>query len=194
VSTRRAPGPHSGQPSFPLILLFMAGLVEKILQLLGHCPGLVITGPIGSGKTRTATFLAGELRANYTTVGGIVSPRVLEYGLTTGYMVRDLLTGEERQLCTENPPGIRFRRFYFSPTALEFANAAVARAGRETEVVIVDEVGPLELGGSGMAPGVRQALRGGAFLIMCVRPWLVEEACLWAGWPKTAPVWEVPVG
>ncbi len=172
----------------------MTGALERILQLLGHCPGLIITGPIGSGKTQTVSGVAEELRAQSISVGGVVSPRVLEYGLTTGYIVRDLLSGEERRLCTENPPGIRFRRFYFSPTALEFANAAVARAGHEADVVVVDEVGPLELGGGGMAPGVQKVLHSGAFLIMCVRPWLVEEACLWAGFPKTAPIWEVPLG
>ncbi|MFO8034740.1 MAG: nucleoside-triphosphatase [Candidatus Bipolaricaulota bacterium] len=172
----------------------MTGPLDKILQLLGHCPGFVITGPIGSGKTQTANAVAEGLRAQDVSVGGVVSPRVLEYGLTTGYMVRDLLTGEERRLCTESPPGIRFRRFYFSPTALEFANAAVARAGREAEAVVVDEVGPLELSGGGTAGGVQEVLHGRAFLIMCVRPWLVEEACLWAGLPKTAPIWEVPAG
>ncbi len=172
----------------------MTGPLDRILQVLGSCTGFVITGPIGSGKTQTASSVAEELRAQGVPVGGVVSPRVLEYGVTTGYIVRDLLTGEERRLCTESPPGIRFRRFFFSPTALEFANAAVARAGHEAEVVVVDEVGPLELSGGGMAPGVQAVLQAGGFLIMCVRPWLVEEACLWAGLPKTAPIWEVPFG
>lgn len=186
---KRGPALHrANRPSL------MSSPLEKVLQLLKCSPGLVITGPIGSGKTQTASALVEELRARDVSVGGVVSPRVLEYGQTTGYLVRDLLTGQERQLCTEHPPGIRFRRFFFAPSALDFANAAVCRAAASVDVVLVDEVGPLELSGGGMAFGVREALRGGAFLVMCVRPWLVEEACLWAGLPKATPVWEVPTG
>lgn len=120
-------------------------------------------------------------------MAGIASPRVLAGGETVGYRVRDLVTGEERPLCSLAPPGIPFRRFFFSPDGLAFGNAALERAARETKVIVVDEVGPLELAGGGFSSGMRAALRSGAFLILTMRPSLVNKVRLWADVP-TAPV------
>jgi len=170
----------------------MPGLVTQVLDIRQMCRALVVTGPIGSGKTQAAMALAEGLRGQGLTVGGVVSPRVFEGGLTVGYRVRDLATGEEQTLCTEEPPGIRFRRFYFCPRGLEFANEAVRRASRWANLVVVDEVGPLELAGNGLAPGLVRALDSGVFVVMCVRPWLVDDALLWAGFDLDTPVWEVP--
>ena len=135
--------------------------------------------------------MAGELRRQGLGVAGVASPRVLRDGETVGYKVRDLATGEERSLCSLDPPGIPFRRFFFSPDGLAFANACLAQAAREAEVVVVDEVGPLELSSGGFAPGIRTALRSPALLVLTVRPSLVDEVRRWADLP-TAPVVELP--
>lgn len=123
----------------------------------------------------------------------MASPRVLVGGETAGYRVRDLRSGEERPLCSREPPGIPFRRFFFSPEGLAFAHRALARAAAEAEVAFVDEVGPLELGGGGFAPGLRAALQSPAFLVLTVRPSLVEEVRRWAGLGEV-PVLRLPLG
>lgn len=123
----------------------------------------------------------------------MASPRVLARGETVGYRVRDLSTDEEQPLCSLEPPGIPFRRFFFSPEGLDFANRALARAAEEAEVAFVDEVGPLEVGGGGFAPGLRAVLRSRAFLVLVVRPALVEEVRQWAGVPR-ATVLGLPLG
>lgn len=151
---------------------------------------LLLTGPIGAGKTQAVLALAEDLRRRGLRVGGVASPRVLAGGETVGYRVRDLGSGEERPLCSREPPGIPFRRFFFSPEGLEFANQVLTEAA-EAEVVLVDEVGPLELGGGGFAPGLRAALRSRAFLVLTVRPSLLEEVRRWAGVPE-APLLGLP--
>ncbi len=152
---------------------------------------LLVTGPIGAGKTAAVLALADGLRKEGTHVGGVVSPRVLAGGETVGYRVRDLATGEERPLCSVEPPGIPFRRFFFSPEGLALANAALARAAREAEVAVVDEVGPLELSGGGFAPGLRALLASKVFLVLTVRPFLLDEVRAWGGLGP-CPVVEVP--
>jgi len=110
---------------------------------------------------------------------------------TVGYRVRDVATGEERVLCRDEPPGIPFRRFFFSSDGLAFANAALRRAAEWADVLIVDEVGPLEIAGDGFAPGVRAALDSQAFLVLTVRPSLVAETRTWAHLPTVMPVWTI---
>lgn len=108
---------------------------------------------------------------------------------TVGYRVRDLVSGQETLLCSLNPPGIPFRRFFFSPEALEFANSLLKEAAEGAQVILADEVGPLELAGGGFAPGMRAALSSPAFLVLTVRPSLVDAVRAWAGLPATTPVW-----
>ena len=139
------------------------------------------------GKTAAILSLTEDLRRQGLHVAGVASPRVLSAGETVGYRVRDLVTGEERPLCSDRPPGIPFRRFFFSPDGLAFANALLEQAAREAEMIVVDEVGPLEISGGGFAPGVRGALRSPASLVVTARPSLVDEVRAWAGL-NAAPV------
>lgn len=148
---------------------------------------LFITGAIGAGKTAAVLSLTEDLRRQGLNVAGVASPRVVSAGATVGYRVRDLVTGEERLLCADQPPGIPFRRFFFSPDGLTFANALLERAAREAEVMLVDEVGPLELSGGGFASGLDAARRSPALLVLTVRPSLVGELRTWAR-PDTASV------
>ncbi|MGQ9700092.1 MAG: nucleoside-triphosphatase [Candidatus Bipolaricaulaceae bacterium] len=154
--------------------------VEPLLQAFERAReskkrGLIVTGPIGSGKTQLILALAENLRRKGIAIAGVASPRVLQGGETVGYLVQDLQSGKEVPLCSLNPPGVRFRRFFFSPEALAFANAVLTQAARQAEVIVVDEVGPLELDGGGFAPGLRLSFSSPAFLLLTVRPPLVEE-------------------
>lgn len=155
---------------------------------------LLVTGETGAGKTRAVLSLAQDLRRHGLRVGGVASPRVLATGQTVGYQVRDLATGEERPLCRDRPPGIPFRRFFFSPEALEFANSLLKKAAGGAQVILADEVGPLELAGGGLAPGMRALLASLAFLVLTVRPSLVDAVRAWAGLPAETPLWRLSRG
>lgn len=151
---------------------------------------LIVTGPRGAGKTSAALELASRLRSLGVTVGGVVSPRLVEGGRTVGYLVRNLATGEERPLCSRRPPGVPFRRYYFSPEGLEFADRALA-AAREARVAVVDEVGPLELSGGGFASGIFGIRGTRASLVITVRPALVERVREWLVLPGDTRVLRV---
>lgn len=173
-------------------MILATPLAERVIA--GMSAGeraLIVTGAIGAGKTAAVFSLGEELRARGLVVGGVTSPRVLVGTSTVGYRVRDVATGEERVLCRDEPPGIPFRRFFFSSDGLAFANDALYRAAEWADVVIVDEVGPLELSGGGFAPGIRTALASQVFLILTVRPSLVAEARTWAHLPTITPVWTI---
>ena len=154
---------------------------------LGRARALLLVGPSGAGKTGLVLELVAGLRDRGVAVGGVVTPRVLVDGTTRGYRVRDLATGEETLLCSLDPPGIPFRRFFFSPKGIELGNHALERAVR-ARLAVVDELGPLELSGGGFAPGLSSLRSAGPPLIVTVRPWLLEEALDWLEIPQDTPM------
>ncbi len=145
---------------------------------------ILLSGGIGSGKTRTAEAVAQELQARGVAIDGALAPRVLSAGETIGYRIRDLRTGEERPFATLEPPGTQVGRFFVDEPSLRFALSAIERGARDAQVVFVDEVGRWELRGGGLAPAVRTLLRSEALPVLLVRSELasaVVEAFALAG-------------
>lgn len=168
----------------------LRGLLAELLK--GDSQALVVTGPSGSGKTWVAGQAVRELRGQGILVGGILSPRILQGEATVGYRVRDLMSGGEEVLCRLSPPGIAFRRFYFSPQGLELGNRALAAAARSAKLAVVDEVGPFELAGGGFSPGLRRLQKAGLPLIITVRPHLVSQVLSFLGLPPATPRLTLP--
>jgi len=147
-------------------------LLHRVLGLLPQGEqrrSVVISGGVGSGKTKAAEALAQGLKAHGVLVGGVVAPRVLGNGETIGYQIRDLGTGEARPFATLEPPGTAVGRFFVDGPSLRFALAAIERGARDAQVVFVDEVGRWELSGGGLAPAVRTLLHSEALPILLVR-------------------------
>jgi nucleoside-triphosphatase THEP1 len=149
----------------------MARIIDAITARRG-C--VIVHGGIGAGKTRRAERLVTELRERGVAVGGIISPRILDGDDTIGYRARDIETGEERLLAGVDPPGVRVGMFYLSEQALAFARTAIERASGTKRVVLLDEVGRLELEDKGHAQALRTLLRSGAVPVLFVRSKFVE--------------------
>ncbi len=155
----------------------LARAIEEIKRQLAasvrRC--LIVHGEIGSGKTQFAKRLVTAMEKQQVKVGGIIGPRLLHEGETIGYKVRDISTARERLLATLNPPGISVGRFYLSEQALAFARAALERAARRDQVIVVDEVGRLELAGCGHAKALQVVLKSEAVVVLCVRTCFVKN-------------------
>ena len=136
---------------------------------------ILLSGGIGSGKTRTAEVLVQELQARGVAIGGVLAPRVLSAGETIGYRIRDLGTKEERPFAKDRPPGIQVGRFFVDEQGLRFALAAIERGARDAQVVLVDEVGRWELAGGGLAPAVRILLASPVVPVLLVRDSLLDS-------------------
>jgi nucleoside-triphosphatase THEP1 len=130
-----------------------------------------------SGKTSTCQHVADAARARGLTVGGILSPAVHEEGRCVGYRVVDLSTGESALLATLEGPGVeQVGRFHFTEDGLALGRAALAGAAEKSDqLVIVDEVGPLELAGGGWAEAMDQLAVRSGFTLATVRTSLVEQ-------------------
>ncbi|MBC7223726.1 MAG: DUF2478 domain-containing protein [Anaerolineae bacterium] len=140
---------------------------------------VLLTGAIGSGKTTACLGVVALCRAQGIPVGGLLSLAVRDAaGQRVAIQVEDLATGRQRILARVGEgAGDRIGSYVFSGDAVAWALDAL-RARRDADgLLVVDEVGPLELWeGKGLAPALtdlrHRAERGGPLLVV-VREGLV---------------------
>lgn len=119
----------------------------------------VLSGPVHGGKTTLLRKACGEWRAKKYDLAGFLSPAVMEGETVAGY---DFLDLDGRVplpfLRRRGEPGWqRVGPYYILPGALEEASALIGRI-RPEQVLVVDEVGPLELSGKGLWPALQSVL------------------------------------
>jgi nucleoside-triphosphatase THEP1 len=140
---------------------------------------LVLTGPVHGGKT---TFLERCLPL-WTGRGlacqGFLSPAVSDRNGETGYDLVEIGTDRRRPyLRRQGETGVeRIGPYAFVPGTLERARSII-RDAAYPGLLIVDEVGPLELRGGGLWPALREAVRrpGGTILLVARLEILAELA------------------
>jgi len=151
-------------------------LAESSGPLTAPVRTVVVTGARGSGKTTAVVEAGRRLLELGVGVAGFAQPGTWEEGERTGFELVDLATGERAELARRTTPsqgehgtGYRFERSGFA-----LGERALARA-RPGGVLVVDELGPVELRGRGHMSAVRQALAtpGLAVAVVVVRRSLV---------------------
>lgn len=169
---------------------------EELVARWGSLPAgslALLTGGRGAGKTRWCEAVARAARGAGLAVRGVLSPAVLADGEKRAIGLLDLASGERRTLADRarpDLPGTEGLGWRFDHEALAAGNAALERVGA-CDLLLVDELGPLELGrGSGFtaAFGLLDARRYGLAIVV-VRPVLVAAAK--ARWPEAAPLWDL---
>jgi nucleoside-triphosphatase THEP1/energy-coupling factor transporter transmembrane protein EcfT len=137
---------------------------------------VVVTGRPGTGKTPAIGAVVETLVGRGVPVAGFLQIPVWEAKGKGGYLVRDVASGRQRTLAVKvgDGHGQHGTPFRFEPAGFKFARACLKTA--ETGAVLVlDELGPVELRGGGHMPAVRWALArpGVAAALLTVRPALV---------------------
>lgn len=137
----------------------------------------VLTGPVGTGKTTLVWRLAEHLRQVGGRPGGVLELGVLDdAGRKVGIALLDIESGERHTLaCSDRDlGGPRCGHFSFSPEALAWRREVVSRHPA-CDLLVLDEIGPLELEGEEGTGVIRAALEGGrASRVLLV----VREGCL----------------
>lgn len=154
-----------------------------------------LSGEKGSGKTLSALSIVEALRKENLSVSGILAPGLHRDGVREGFDVQDLRTGRRLPLCRTSgiEASVTAGPFVFSDEGLALGLQSLALASvSASDVVVVDEVGPLELEGKGWSPALRALVRGFAGpMIWVVRRGLTEAVAQnYAVTPRA--VWEVP--
>ena len=143
---------------------------------------VLLTGPKGTGKTIACRRFVQKARELEMRVGGILAPARYNAGASkVGIDIVDVLTGEGWALATIEPEIDRrtVGQYRFDAEAMAWALKRVMLAlDMFLDVVIIDEIGPLEMRkGGGFAPALECLLSAKArSAILLVRPDLL--ACL----------------
>ncbi len=121
----------------------------------------ILTGPIHSGKTILLKKVVKGLREQQQNIDicGFLSEAVIEHQEIVGYDLIDL--EEEKSIPFLRKEGKKgwdnIGSYFFVPQSLDKAKNIILQS-EEDELLIVDEVGPLELKGKGLWPALKHVV------------------------------------
>jgi nucleoside-triphosphatase THEP1 len=121
----------------------------------------IISGSVGEGKTTYARNLVEIFRQNNIAAGGIISDRVMKDSVTTGYDIVDVLTGKRHIFLRQDEEcgKEKIGKFNISADGLAAGISALNSPGlTDCQIIVIDEVGLLELNGNGWAEMVEDLL------------------------------------
>lgn len=139
----------------------------------------IVTGKIESGKTTFIRDLVKKLQSEKISVSGVYSTRILENGITTGYNVVTISTGQTEKFLsiTGESDQERIGKFYIFQKGLETGKAEILQY--KSQLIVIDETGKLELEGKGWADSLNQLINIPNFnLLLSVREEVVNEVTM----------------
>lgn len=106
-----------------------------------------LTGPPRTGKTTVLLKAAGELRAKGYRLGGMTSQEIREGDVRVGFEIRDYATGRRGWLAhVRQSAGPRIGKYRVNLNDLNSIGvAAILNALEDADMVLIDEIGPMEL-------------------------------------------------
>jgi len=151
--------------------------VRSILRRKNHV--FIITGPTESGKTTAIRYLEKILNEESISVSGIISGRIMEHGITRGYDLIDIKTGAVIPFLNADGvmKGNHIGRFIINEEGLAEGKSILNNAASsDSRVIIIDEIGRLELNGGGWAENLEMITSTtDKHLIISVRDTMTEE-------------------
>lgn len=157
-------------------------LKRLTLRQAGRRGVLLLTGQVGGGKSGILGGLIAELFKWGIRPGGILSPSIVIEGERIGYDLMDIGSGRRAELsrvsANNSQQGrLQVGRFIFRDEGLHFGQQALSlERTAETDLVLVDEVGPWELSDQGWAGALYElTLKSDRPMIWVVRSDIVEK-------------------
>lgn len=138
---------------------------------------IFITGPPGSGKTTAVLKVYETLRMyNYNT-GGFITVEERVEGRRVGFKIRILDTGEQDWLAhIDFKEGPRVGKYVVNVKALDtLVVAALNRSLLSADVIIMDEIGPMEMCSQAFSEAVKAILASDKVVISTIHYRMVDE-------------------
>ncbi len=150
---------------------------------------LLVTGTPGCGKTTLCEGVIERLKDKMR-IGGFVSGEIREGGVRRGFLIRDIGSGERGVLAHVDRQGNpRVGRYGVNLDDLNSVGVgAIHKALKDCDLVVIDEIGPMELFSKEFVKVVKDAFSSDKHVVATIhfrsRDRLVEKLGL-----KEVPVW-----
>ena len=117
----------------------------------------MVTGPPGVGKSTLVSKERMRLKSAGVIVGGCTTYERRSKGVRVGFEILDLSSGRKGELASvDSKLGPRVGRYRVNLTDLaEIGAAGLVAAASSSELIVIDEVGPMEL----VSPEFRRAVK-----------------------------------
>jgi nucleoside-triphosphatase THEP1 len=134
----------------------LSGIDARLEDIRSDLPNkiIIISGHIGQGKTTQVQKLVETLRDECIPVAGIFSPRIMEDETTIGYDIIDAATFKREQFLrkSQEPGTEKIGQYKILPDGYQAGTEALKRSeSKEYKVIVIDEIGQLELENKGWA-------------------------------------------
>jgi nucleoside-triphosphatase THEP1 len=164
--------------SLSLIIKNATGVYPLLEEELASQPAVIIlSGEVQEGKTSFLLKVADQLKQDGYSIGGFFARGIHVDGERVGYDLEDIHTEETSILIRKTPSKGWYRhgKYYFSPEGEAFGKNILNGIGnQEFDLVIIDEVGPVELKGKGWANEIEKLVHQKSVLQL----WVVRSHLL----------------
>ena len=137
-------------------------------------PLFILTGRINQGKTNFTLQLVKMFQNQGLTVRGFITLGNTNDSSRNAYKIKNLQSGEETALCSTQPDleKLNFGRFYFEESGIKKGRNIIAQTlAQPTDLLVIDELGPMEINNQGWAPAVENVVKENS----TAQFWVVRE-------------------
>ena len=137
----------------------------------------LVTGSPGIGKSTAVSKVVLRLKSAGIIVGGCTTSERRADGARIGFEIRDLSSGKTGELASATSKvGPRVGKYRVNLTDLgRIGGAALEAASSSSELVVIDEVGPMELVSPEFRKGVRSCINSGKPMLAVVHERLEDD-------------------
>ena len=127
----------------------------------------LLTGEPGSGKTTAIMKIVNVVRAKGYAIGGVVAVEKRVRGVRVGFELIDLLSGRRDILASvEQKMGPKVGKYRVNLKALsDLAAKALTEAAQHCDLIVCDEIGPMEMASPEFRKAIKEAVASGKPLI-----------------------------
>ncbi len=140
----------------------------------------ILTGDINSGKSSYISSIISNEKYTKIPFKGILTPSEFLSDSIKNYYLYDIEKKTKLFFAGEKEfnESYIFGRFYFSKTAVKYGNEILSGLRNTDSFVIIDEIGPMELTGSGYDKGFKEILISPPeYMLIVIRKNFISKIC-----------------